>query len=178
MLATGRSLLLLVSTCVTTILALKYDPSHSKWNLNQNETATDPLDYWGEWENHTYHASPDNWRVPFYTVALDRYANGDPTNDEANGTRFEHDWMTNQFRFGGDARGMMDDLDYIQGIGISVIYLIGSPFLNQPWQSDGYSPLDLTVLDHHHGEIEDWRRLITAIHDRGMYCVLENTMST
>lgn len=160
------------------VLGLKYDPTQSSWNLNQNDTASDPLDYWGEWANHTYHPSPDNWRVPFYTLALDRYANGDPTNDEANGTNFEHDWMSNQFRYGGDAQGLMNDLDYIQGLGIKVIYLIGSPFINQPWQSDGYSPLDLTLLDHHHGEIEDWRNLITAIHERDMYCVMENTMST
>ncbi|CAN8104147.1 unnamed protein product [Discula destructiva] len=172
------SLLLFVSTCFTTIFALKYESSYTNWNLNQNETATDPLDYWGEWENHTFHPSPDNWRVPFYTLSLDRYANGDPTNDEANGTRFEHDWMSNQFRFGGDAQGLIDDLDYIQGMGIKVIYLIGSPFINAPWQGDGYSPLDLTLLDGHHGHIEDWRNLITAIHDRGMYCVLENTMAT
>lgn len=175
---TGCSLLLLVSTCFTTILGLKYDSSQSSWNLNQNESASDPLDYWGEWDNHTYQTSPENWRVPFYTLALDRYANGDPTNDEANGTQFEHDWMSNQFRFGGDAQGLIDDLDYIQGLGIKVIYLIGSPFINQPWQSDGYSPLDLTLLDHHHGEIQDWRNLVTAIHDRDMYVVMENTMAT
>lgn len=171
-------LVLLASTFFIAISALRYDPAHAAWNLNQNETASDPLDYWGAWENHTYHTSPDNWRVPFYTLALDRYANGDPTNDEANGTQFEHDWMSNQFRYGGDAQGLIDDLDYIQGIGIKVIYLIGSPFINHPWQGDGFSPLDLTLLDAHHGTIEDWRNLITAIHDHDMYCVLENTMAT
>lgn len=171
----------LVSICFTFVLGLKYDSTQSSWNLNQNETATDPLDYWGSWEdveNHTYHASPDNWRMPFYTLALDRFANGDPTNDEANGTNFEHDWMSNQFRYGGDAEGLMNNLDYLQGLGIKVIYVIGSPFINQPWQSDGYSPLDLTLLDHHHGKIEDWRNLVTAIHERDMFVVMENTMAT
>ena len=90
------------------------------WNLNENQAAIDPLDYWGEWNNHTFHPSPTNWRFPFYILTMDRYVDGDPTNNEANGTHFEHDWMSNQFRFGGDARGLMNHLDYIQGFGIKV----------------------------------------------------------
>lgn len=178
MAVTGHTLLLLVSACVAGIYALQFDASQATWNLNQNESATSPLDYWGEWENHTFTPSPDNWRVPFYTLSLDRYANGDPTNDEANGTRFEHDWMSNQFRYGGDAQGLIDHLDYIQGIGIRAIYLMGSPFINQPWSGDGYGPLDFTLLDHHHGEIANWRELINAVHQRDMYIVLDNTMAT
>jgi hypothetical protein len=30
--------------------ALRYDPSEVDYNLNQNETATIALDYWGEWK--------------------------------------------------------------------------------------------------------------------------------
>ncbi|KUI66955.1 Cell wall alpha-1,3-glucan synthase mok13 [Cytospora mali] len=160
------------------IEAFPYEASLVDWNLNQNVEATDSLEYWGEWENHTYTPSPDNWRMPTYTVALDRYANGDPSNDDANGTQFEHDWMSNQFRFGGDARGLINDLDYIHGMGIGTIYIMGSPFMNQPWQSDSYSPLDFTVLDQHHGRLQDWRDLIDAIHERGMYVLLDNTMAT
>ncbi len=32
--------------------ALKYDPDQVLWNLNQNQTATSGLDYWGEWPDH------------------------------------------------------------------------------------------------------------------------------
>ena len=100
--------------------ALRWDPAHVGYNLNENEEATAPTDYWGEWENHTYHPSPSNWRFPFYVLTIDRYVDGDPTNNEANGTVFEHNWMTNQFRFGGDVKGLQHDLDYIQGMGIKV----------------------------------------------------------
>jgi alpha-1,3-glucan synthase len=40
--------------------------------------------------------------------------------------------------------------------------------INMPWGSDGYSPLDLTLLDAHHGVIADWREAIAEIHRRGM----------
>lgn len=100
--------------------ALRYDPEQVGFNLNENETARDPMDYWGEWQNHSYYPSPDNWRIPFYTLFIDRFVNGDPANDDANGTQFEHDLLSNQLRHGGDVRGLMDSFDYIQGIGVKV----------------------------------------------------------
>lgn len=158
--------------------ALRYDPVHVGFNLNENETATRPQDYWGQWENHTYQPSPSNWRFPFYVLTIDRYVDGDPTNNEANGTVFEHNWMSNQFRFGGDVAGILSDLDYIQGLGIKAIYFTGSMMLNMPWSADGYGPLDFTLLDRHHGTIKEWRALTDEIHRRGMYLILDITMST
>jgi len=72
----------------------------------------------------------------------------------------------------------MGSLDYIQGMGTKAIYITGSPFLNFPWAGDGYGPLDFTVLDHHAGDIEDWRDFITEVHARGMYVIMDNTVST
>ena len=50
--------------------------------------------------------------------------------------------------------------------------------VNMPWGSDSYSPLDLTLLDRHHGNIAAWRDAISEIHQRGMYVVLDNTFAT
>lgn len=74
--------------------------------------------------------------------------------------------------------GFADSLDYIQGMGIKAIYLAGSALINLPWAADGYSPVDFTLLDHHFGTIDTWRSAITEIHKRGMYVVMDNTMST
>jgi alpha-1,3-glucan synthase len=101
-----------------------------------------------------------------------RLANGDPSNDNINGTSFEQDIHSNQFRHGGDIAGLLDSLDYLQGMGIKGLYIAGSPFINRPWTADSYSPLDLTILDHHFGTIETWRAVIDEIHTRGMYVVL------
>ena len=60
--------------------ALRFDPAQVAYNLNTNESAVNPIDYWGQWDNHTYHPSPSNWRFPFYSLFLDRFVNGDPTN--------------------------------------------------------------------------------------------------
>jgi len=105
-----------VSACVILYaVALPYTPGYEDWNLNQNATAESPLDYWGTWPDHSYHPSPQNWRMPFYTLFLDRFVNGDPSNDNSNGTMYEHDLTSSILRHGGDITGLGDSLDYLQG---------------------------------------------------------------
>jgi alpha-1,3-glucan synthase len=173
----------IVSICylvfgILSVTALRFDSANVGYNLNENTTATEPRDYWGQWPNHTFHPSPQNWRFPFYILTTDRFADGDPTNNNANNTVFENNWMTTQFRFGGDVMGVLGSLDYLQGMGIKSIYFTGSMMLNSPWSSDGYGPLDFTLLDRHHGSIQEWRSLIDEIHRREMYVVFDNTIAT
>lgn len=108
----------LFSLLASTGLSLRYDPAEVDYNLNTNKDAINPLDYSGEWEGHEFNPSPKNWRFPFYTFFLDRFVNGDPSNDDANGTVYEHDTNNNQYRHGGDLKGLVDTLDYLQGMGI------------------------------------------------------------
>lgn len=58
--------------------------------------------------------------MPFYSLFLDRFVNGDPSNDNSNGTAFEVDMLSTQLRVGGDIAGLVDTLDYLQGMGIKV----------------------------------------------------------
>ncbi|PYH89723.1 putative alpha-1,3-glucan synthase [Aspergillus ellipticus CBS 707.79] len=160
------------------VLGWPYNESLADYNLNENKTADGPINYWGEWPNHTYHPSPDNWRFPVYTIFLDRIANGDPTNDDINGTAYEHVVDSNQFRHGGDLAGLIDTLDYIRGMGFKGIYFAGTGLMNLPWAYDGYSPVDTTLLDMHHGTLADWRKTISEIHDRDMYVIMDNTLAT
>jgi len=102
------------------VVSAPYDPRERDWNLNTNQQAVNPLDYSGEWEGHDFTPSPQNWRFPFYTLILDRFVNGDPTNDDINGTTFEHDVTSNQLRYGGDLSGLVESLDYLQGMGVKV----------------------------------------------------------
>lgn len=98
--------------------------------------------------------------------------------DDINGTAWEHDLSGTQLRAGGDAQGIVDSLDYLYTMGIRGLYLVGSAMINMPWQSDQYSPMDHTILDHHLGNISVWRSVIDAIHAKGMYVLFDNTMAT
>ena len=86
--------------------------------------------------------------------------------------------MQTQLRHGGDLQGLIDSLDYIAGMGVRAIYIAGSPMVNAPWGADQYSPLDLTILDAHMGDMAMWRTAVQAIHDHGMYVILDNTVAT
>lgn len=121
--SSSSSLHLLGALLTTTVFVagLRFDPREADWNLNTNQRATNPLDYDGRREDgFKYTKSPNNWRVPFYTIFLDRFVNGDPENDDKNGTAYETDMMSTQIRFGGDLEGLRDSLDYIAGMGIKV----------------------------------------------------------
>ena len=39
-------------------------------------------------------------------------------------------------------------------------------------------PLDLTLLDQHFGNITMWQKMVDDVHSRGMYVILDHTMST
>lgn len=78
-----------------------------------------------------------------YTLLLDKWIDGQPSNNDFFGLRYEYDYRETQLRAGGDALGLMDErgLDYIQGMGYNCIYIAGTNFVNMPWQSDGASNL-------------------------------------
>ncbi|KAK5113286.1 hypothetical protein LTR85_010903 [Meristemomyces frigidus] len=175
-----RTWVLTLASISTFAAASWYDEAYVDWNLNANQDASGPLEYtvpaWPS--DHSYTASPTNWRMPFYSFFLDRFVNGDPSNDNANGTSWEHDVYGTQLRHGGDIKGLQDSLDYIHGMGIRGLYIAGSNFMNMPWESDQYSPYDHTILDAHLGTIKQYREAIQAIHDMGMYVIFDNTMAT
>lgn len=130
-------LLLLLTTLAS---ASPYRPDLVQYNLNLNQNAQDPTQYFTNRSNTTYTPSPDNWRaVPFYTVLLDKFADGDPSNNQFFGSMYEWDWRETQLRFGGDIKGLASKLDYIQGMGIKGLYLSGTIFINMIWQADSPS---------------------------------------
>ncbi|EGO18524.1 glycoside hydrolase family 13/glycosyltransferase family 5 protein [Serpula lacrymans var. lacrymans S7.9] len=160
-------------------LASPYRPDLTAYNLNINQNAQSPLQYQSTRPNTTYTPSPQNWRaIPFYTILLDKFADGDPSNNQFFNSMYEWDWRETQLRYGGDLKGLVSKLDYIQAIGIKGIYLSGTIFLNMIWQADSYSPLDFTVLDPHWGTIDDWRNFIDTLHARGMYIMADFTVGT
>jgi len=118
--------------------AHKFSPDLVPWNINVNpDPNASVLDYVSSRPNTTYTPSPQNWRqLPFYTLLLDKFADGDPRNNDFFGTVFEQDAGEVNLRFGGDIRGLQLHLDYLHGMGIRAIYIAGTPFINMLWQAD------------------------------------------
>jgi alpha-1,3-glucan synthase len=68
---------------------------------------------------------------------MDKFADGDPTNNDFFGSPFEWDWRETNLRFGGDLAGLESKLDYLAGMGIKAIFASGTPWINMLWQADG-----------------------------------------
>jgi len=115
-----------------------------------------------------------------YLVMPDRFANGDPANDRG-GLRggplqTGFDPSAKGFFHGGDLRGVLSQLDYIQQLGATAIWLTPI-FKNKPVQGPpgqetagyhGYWITDFTRVDPHLGTEEDYRALVEAAHKRGL----------
>src|SRR5690606_4469144 len=72
----------------------------------------------------------------FYHVMIDRFNNGDPSNDNANPRTSKQAGNPSGFH-GGDLEGVRQKLDYIKGLGANAIWL--SPFLENVNNYHGYA---------------------------------------
>ncbi|GAA1790086.1 pullulanase-type alpha-1,6-glucosidase [Luedemannella flava] len=121
----------------------------------------------------------------FYFVLPDRFANGDTGNDKGklSGDRLStgYDATDKGFYHGGDIKGVLNKLDYIQGLGTTAIWL-APVFKNQPVQGEGanasagyhgYWITDFTQVDPHFGTNADLRKLVEAAHKRGIKIYLD-----
>ena len=71
---------------------------------------------------------------------------------------------------GGDLRGIIDSLDYIQGLGVNAIYL--NPIFAAT-TNHAYDTMDYFQIEPRFGTEEDLKELIEKLHARGMHLVLD-----
>ena len=92
-----------------------------------------------------------------YHVMTDRFY---PVNNKAKGRCFR----------GGNIRGIIEKLDYIQFIGMEGIML--TPFYKTN-EYHGYHITDYTEVDPHFGTWDDIRELVREVHNRNMIIVAD-----
>ncbi len=115
-----------------------------------------------------------------YFLLPDRFENGDTANDRGGltGDRLTtgYDPTAKGFYHGGDLKGLIKRLDYIQGLGATAIW-VAPIFKNQAVRGapgdesagyHGYWVTDFTTVDPHFGTEADFKALVTAAHARGM----------
>jgi glycosidase len=115
-----------------------------------------------------------------YFLLPDRFENGDTSNDRGGlkGDRLEtgFDPTDKGFYHGGDLKGVMKRLDYIQGLGATAIWLapifknkaVQGPPGHESAAYHGYWITDFTRVDPHLGTDSDFKALVDAAHARGM----------
>jgi len=71
----------------------------------------------------------------------------------------------------GDLRGIIGKLDYLQQLGVDVIWL--SPVYRSPHDDNGYDISDYEDIDPTFGTLADLDELIAGLHRRGMKIVMD-----
>nr|NIR52679.1 maltose alpha-D-glucosyltransferase [candidate division KSB1 bacterium]NIU58659.1 maltose alpha-D-glucosyltransferase [Phycisphaerae bacterium]NIR71637.1 maltose alpha-D-glucosyltransferase [candidate division KSB1 bacterium]NIS27977.1 maltose alpha-D-glucosyltransferase [candidate division KSB1 bacterium]NIT74859.1 maltose alpha-D-glucosyltransferase [candidate division KSB1 bacterium] len=71
----------------------------------------------------------------------------------------------------GDLRGLIEKLDYLEGLGVTAVWLM--PFYPSPLRDDGYDISDYLSINPDYGSLRDFRKLLKEAHRRGIRIITE-----
>jgi glycosidase len=133
-----------------------------------------------------------------YQIFPDRFRNGVEANDPISGTFFyeedpgvltapEWNWPVPDPRvespwegsysklfYGGDLQGIIDELDYLQDLGVNTLYL--NPIFESP-SNHKYDTTDYSVIDDNFGDLTTFITLTTELENRGMHLILDGVFN-
>lgn len=108
-----------------------------------------------------------------YLLMPDRFANGNPANDEfadLQEPKAHRDSLTG--RHGGDLKGISDHLDYFKELGVTALWLNPELENDQPSASyHGYAITDHYKVDRRIGTNEEYRDFVKKCHENGLKVV-------
>ena len=115
-----------------------------------------------------------------YLIMPDRFANGDPSNDDPPGSHGLFDRNKPRYYHGGDLQGVITKLSYLKSLGVSAIWL-------NPWYDNvnhlnskeryqnqditdyhGYGAVDYYSVEEHFGDLRKLRELVDQAHALGI----------
>ncbi len=115
-----------------------------------------------------------------YLIMIDRFADGDPSNNDPPQSRGLYDRKNKYHYHGGDFQGIIDHLSYLKDLGVSALWLT-------PWYDNydrlneielkegkpctgfhGYNPQDFYSVEEHFGTLAKLQELVAAAHKAGI----------
>lgn len=125
------------------------------------------------------YGSPGFWGNELvYQIFVDRFNNGDPSNDLLNAkgdqAYFQNGpdtWNIHDWRHGGDLQGIIDRMDYLNDLGVTSLWI--TPILQHDGSYHGYCTTDFTKIDEGVGTNELFRELVRQAHMRNIKVILD-----
>jgi glycosidase len=124
-----------------------------------------------------------------YLIMIDRFSDGDPTNDDPPQSRGIYDRKNKFYYHGGDLQGVIDRLPYLKDLGVTAVWLT-------PWYDNydhpnqielkegkpstgfhGYNPQDFYAVEEHFGTLAKLRELIEAAHRLGIKIIQDEVVN-
>jgi len=118
-----------------------------------------------------------------YLIMPDRFANGDPKNDDPAVSKGLLDRARARYYHGGDLQGVIDRLPYLKDLGVTALWL-------NPWYDNvdhlnaresydgapitdyhGYGAVDFYAVEEHFGDLAKLRELVDKAHAAGLKIV-------
>jgi glycosidase len=109
-----------------------------------------------------------------YLITPDRFANGNPDNDQVKSMKEVPDRAFHGGRHGGDLRGIIDHLQYIKDMGFTAVWL--NPILEndmEKWSYHGYSTTDFYKVDPRYGTLAEYHELCDRAHEMGLKVIAD-----
>jgi len=124
-----------------------------------------------------------------YLIMIDRFADGDQSNNDPPQSRGIYDRKNKFYYHGGDLQGVIDRLPYLKELGVTAIWL--TPWydnydrLNQIELKEdkpstgfhGYNPQDFYAVEEHFGTLAKLRELVDAAHRSGIKIIQDQVMN-
>lgn len=120
-----------------------------------------------------------------YLIMPDRFANGDPTNDDPAVSRGLLDRGNARAYHGGDLAGIRQHLPYLKKLGVTALWI--NPIYDNDNKLDptkthdgktftdyhGYGAVDFYAVDEHLGDVAAFRQLVDEAHAQGIKVILD-----
>lgn len=105
-----------------------------------------------------------------YFLMPDRFSNGDKTNDRIAGLKDQSlDRDSIFLRHGGDLQGVINHLDYLQGLGVTSLWMTPVVENDMPNRTEhGYAATNQYAIEKRFGGEAAYLQLSDALHKRGM----------
>lgn len=130
--------------------------------------------------------SPDD---VLYLIMLDRFSDGDQSNNDPSQSRGIYDRGNPFYYHGGDLQGIIDRLPYLKDLGVTAVWLT-------PWYDNydhpnqielkdgkpstgfhGYNPQDFYAVEEHFGTLTKLQELVAAAHKLGLKIIQDEVVN-
>lgn len=124
-----------------------------------------------------------------YLIMIDRFSDGDTTNNDPLQSRGIYDRQNKFYYHGGDLQGVIDRLPYLKDLGVTAIWLT-------PWYDNydhpnqielkedkpstgfhGYNPQDFYGVEEHFGTLQKLRELVELAHRSGIKIIQDEVVN-
>lgn len=124
-----------------------------------------------------------------YLIMIDRFSDGDPTNNDPAQSRGIYDRKNKFYYHGGDLQGVIDRLPYLNDLGVTAVWLT-------PWYDNydhanqielkedkpstgfhGYNPQDFYAVEEHFGTLTKLQELVAAAQRSGIKVIQDQVVN-